>query len=233
MPLPSATSMECGGTRDEADMTMREPTPATGAVRRGRPRPALHDVTLLPVPPTAVEGPVAPKPNDSVAASPDGTAAAAEHIEAVASIQAQIRQVEALLEAVRDGVGSLARAGLRLEREVEQALHDIPPRAHPAARAARPSAAHPAQAAVERASLLEAVQNRAVIEQAKGMLMLKHRCDADTAFGLLVEISRRERRKVRDIAADIVRSGSAPRRVVDVTDAAVSSGRVANQAHAR
>ena len=99
-------------------------------------------------------------------------------------------------------------------------------------RPARPSAAHPAQAAVERASLLEAVENRAIIEQAKGMLMLKHRCDADSAFGLLVEISRRERRKVRDIAGDIVRSGSAPRRVVDVTDAAVSSGRVADQIHA-
>jgi AmiR/NasT family two-component response regulator len=98
-----------------------------------------------------------------------------------------------------------------------------------ASRTARPSAAHPAQAAVERAALLEAVENRAVIEQAKGMLMLKHRCDADSAFGLLVEISRRERRKVRDIAGDIVRSGTAPRRVVDVTDAAVNAGRVAEQ----
>ena len=51
-----------------------------------------------------------------------------------------------------------------------------------------------------------------MIEQAKGMLMLKHRCDADTAFGLLLEISRRERRKVRDIAADVVRPGRRPAR---------------------
>ena len=226
--------MECGGTRDEADMTMREPTPATGAARRGRSRPALHDVTLLPVPPVAPEEPVAPGVTDRAAVgTPDGLAHAGEHLEAVAAIQAQVRQVEALLDAVRDGVGSLARAGMRLEREVEQAMRNVAAPAHPAVRAARPSATHPAQAAVEHASLLEAVENRAVIEQAKGMLMLKHRCDADSAFGLLVEISRRERRKVRDIAGDIVRSGSAPRRVVDVTDAAVDSGRVAEQMRAR
>jgi hypothetical protein len=178
----------------------------------------------------APDAPAAPEPHDGSAATRDDRLAdAAEHLEAVASIQAQVRQVEALLDAVRQGVGSLARASLRLEAEVDQALRDVPGRAHPAARGPRPSATHPAQAAVEQASLLEAVENRAVIEQAKGMLMLKHRCDADSAIGLLVEISRRERRKVREIAGDIVRSGSAPRRVVDVTDAAVSSGRVAEQ----
>jgi ANTAR domain len=197
----------------------------------------LHDVTLLPVPPVPPEEPVAAEVNDGAATSPPGRSAqAAEHLEAVASMQAQIRQVEALLDAVRDGVGSLARASLRLEREVDQAVNEVPGPARPPARparAARPSAAHPAQAAVERASLLEAVENRAIIEQAKGMLMLKHRCDAEAAFGLLIEISRRERRKVRDIAGDIVRSGSAPRRVVDVTDAAVGSGRVAEQMRAR
>lgn len=69
----------------------------------------------------------------------------------------------------------------------------------------------------DRVALLEAVEHRAVIEQAKGMLMLKHRCDADDAFGLLLEISRRERRKVRDIAADLVRAGSRPRPLIDLT----------------
>lgn len=207
---------------------MREPTPAAGA-RRGRPRPALHEVTLLPVPPVPPDESAAVQSDSAAPALDAGLPHAAEHLEAVASIQAQVRQVQALLDAVREGVGSLARASVRLEREVEHALHEPPVRNRPAPRPARPSAAHPAQAAVEQASLLEAVENRAVIEQAKGMLMLKHRCDADSAFGLLVEISRRERRKVRDIAGDIVRSGSAPRRVVDVTDAAVTSGRVAEQ----
>ena len=51
---------ECGGTRDEADMTMREATPSAGAVRRARPRPALRDVTRLPVPPVSPDGPGAP-----------------------------------------------------------------------------------------------------------------------------------------------------------------------------
>jgi hypothetical protein len=203
-------------------MTMREATPSAGAVRRARPRPALRDVTRLPVRP---DGPGAPDLDGDPPTVPDAGAARAAG--AVASIEGQVRQIEALLAAVREGVGSLARAGL--ERQVDQALHEGAEAMRPAIRPARPSAAHPAQAAVERASLLEAVENRAVIEQAKGMLMLKHRCDADSAFGLLVEISRRERRKVRDIAGDIIRSGSAPRRVVDVTDAAVSSGRVADQ----
>jgi ANTAR domain len=212
-------------------MTMREATPSAGAVRRARPRPALRDVTRLPVPPVSPDGPGAPElPSNPPAAADAGSAYPGEHAEAVASIEAQVRQIEALLAAVREGVGSLARAGL--ERQVDLALHDGHEATRPAVRPARPSATHPAQAAVERASLLEAVENRAVIEQAKGMLMLKHRCDADSAFGLLVEISRRERRKVRDIAGDIVRSGSAPRRVVDVTDAAVSSGRVADQVRA-
>ncbi len=142
------------------------------------------------------------------------------------SIKDQVEQVEALLVAVRETVTSLAEASEVLERRVEQALDGhTPPR--------RPSSAHPAQAAVERAALLEAVENRAVIEQAKGMLMLKHRCDADSAFGLLVEISRRERRKVREIAGDIVRSGTRPRPVVDVTDGALRSARLSDEAHAQ
>ena len=127
----------------------------------------------------------------------------------------------------QDPTTSTLHAGVRASHEVVELPRPAPSRPQ------RPSAAHPAQAAVERAALLEAVENRAVIEQAKGMLMLKHRCDADSAFGLLVEISRRERRKVRDIAGDIVRSGTRPRRVVDVTDAAVTSGRVADQARVR
>ena len=193
---------------------MHERTPATEPAGARRRR-TLHDVTHL-----------GPSPDGR---APDaGSAGPADAEQAAASIRAQVQQVEALLAAVREQVGSLAEASLRLEREVDQSLQ---PPDRP--RAERPSTAHPAQAAVERASLLEAVENRAVIEQAKGMLMLKHRCDADSAFGLLVEISRRERRKVRDIAGDIVRSGTRPRRVVDVTDAAVSSGRVADQARAR
>jgi hypothetical protein len=201
-------------------MTTEEPKPATATTGRGR-RPALHEVTHLS-PPGADAGSAGPT------AAPDPASSSQ-----VSAIHAQVQQVEALLAAVRETVGSLTDASVRLEREVGHALQAAQGRGPGHPRADRPSASHPAQAAVERAALLEAVENRAVIEQAKGMLMLKHRCDADSAFGLLVEISRRERRKVRDIAGDIVRSGTRPRRVVDVTDAAMSSGRVADQVRAR
>ncbi len=50
----------------------------------------------------------------------------------------------------------------------------------------------------------EAMQSRAVIEQAKGMLMAAQRCDEDEAFQLLVRASQRENIKLRDIAARIV-----------------------------
>jgi GAF domain-containing protein len=49
-----------------------------------------------------------------------------------------------------------------------------------------------------------AMRNRAVIEQAKGMLMAAQRCDEDTAFELLVRASQRENVKLREIAQRIV-----------------------------
>ena len=51
-----------------------------------------------------------------------------------------------------------------------------------------------------------AMESRAVIEQAKGILMANHRVNADGAFDLLVERSQTENRKLRDVASDVVRS---------------------------
>lgn len=51
-----------------------------------------------------------------------------------------------------------------------------------------------------------AMESRAVIEQAKGVLMAQRRIDADTAFEILREASQRYNRKLRDIAAGIVDS---------------------------
>jgi GAF domain-containing protein len=45
-----------------------------------------------------------------------------------------------------------------------------------------------------------AMQSRAVIEQAKGILMGQRRCDADAAFDILVELSSHSHRKLRDVA---------------------------------
>jgi GAF domain-containing protein len=53
-----------------------------------------------------------------------------------------------------------------------------------------------------------AMESRAVIEQAKGVLMAQRRVDAEQAFEILREASQRYNRKLRDIAAGIVESAS-------------------------
>ena len=50
----------------------------------------------------------------------------------------------------------------------------------------------------------EAAKHRAVIEQAKGMLMLTYRIDADTAFEVLRRHSQTTNTKVHDLAAHLV-----------------------------
>lgn len=50
----------------------------------------------------------------------------------------------------------------------------------------------------------DAMKSRAVIEQAKGILMAAQRCDEDEAFALLVRASQRENIKLRDVARRIV-----------------------------
>jgi GAF domain-containing protein len=52
--------------------------------------------------------------------------------------------------------------------------------------------------------LREAMASRAVIEQAKGMLMGQRRCNADEAFAILSKISQETNRKVRDVAEALV-----------------------------
>lgn len=54
--------------------------------------------------------------------------------------------------------------------------------------------------------LRTAIDDRAPIEQVKGMLMAFHRIDADAAFTLLAEHSQNTNRKVRDLAVDLVDS---------------------------
>lgn len=54
------------------------------------------------------------------------------------------------------------------------------------------------------ANLQRALDSRAVIDQAKGILMRDHRISPDAAFDLLVERSTTSNRKLRQIAQDIV-----------------------------
>jgi GAF domain-containing protein len=52
--------------------------------------------------------------------------------------------------------------------------------------------------------LREALATRGLIEQAKGILMAKERCDEDEAFDILRRASQRTNRKLRDIARQVV-----------------------------
>ena len=52
--------------------------------------------------------------------------------------------------------------------------------------------------------LQAAMQSRAVIEQAKGMLMVTEGCTADEAFTLLARTSQRDNVKLRELARRIV-----------------------------
>jgi hypothetical protein len=58
--------------------------------------------------------------------------------------------------------------------------------------------------------MAEAMRSRAVIEQAKGMLMADERISADEAFGKLRELSQRANLKLRDVATRIVEERTHP-----------------------
>ncbi|WP_229072883.1 ANTAR domain-containing protein [Actinoplanes sp. DH11] len=49
-----------------------------------------------------------------------------------------------------------------------------------------------------------AMESRAVIEQAKGIIMGERRCTAEEAFGILTKVSQDSNRKLRDVAAALV-----------------------------
>ncbi|MDJ0392902.1 GAF and ANTAR domain-containing protein [Rhodococcus sp. G-MC3] len=61
----------------------------------------------------------------------------------------------------------------------------------------------------EASGLRFTMEHRAPIEQAKGILMATHRIDADAAFDMLVDMSQRTNRKLRDLALQFVRDCSA------------------------
>jgi AmiR/NasT family two-component response regulator len=55
-----------------------------------------------------------------------------------------------------------------------------------------------------------AIQNRAVIDQAKGILMERHKLTADRAFHVLARVSMQTNTKVRAVADELVRTGQLP-----------------------
>lgn len=54
------------------------------------------------------------------------------------------------------------------------------------------------------ARMQHAMESRAVIDQAKGMIMLTRRCSAEEAFAVLVKLSNEGNRKIRELAAEFV-----------------------------
>lgn len=54
------------------------------------------------------------------------------------------------------------------------------------------------------AQLQQAMESRAAIEQAKGIIMGQLRCDAETAFAVLTARSQHQNRKLRDIATEVI-----------------------------
>lgn len=58
----------------------------------------------------------------------------------------------------------------------------------------------------EVAGLRKALATRAVIEQAKGIIMHRHDVDEHAAFALLVQISQRTHVKLQAVAHDVVTS---------------------------
>jgi hypothetical protein len=70
---------------------------------------------------------------------------------------------------------------------------------------------HAYQSARDMADNLQtALESRAVIDQAKGVLIERYKLTPDQAFQLLVQVSMHANRKVRDIADDLVRIGEFP-----------------------
>jgi hypothetical protein len=59
-------------------------------------------------------------------------------------------------------------------------------------------------------NLQAALESRAVIEQAEGVLVERYRLAPDQAFQLLARASMNANRKVRDVADDLVRTGEFP-----------------------
>jgi GAF domain-containing protein len=69
------------------------------------------------------------------------------------------------------------------------------------------NAEHGARAAEDAANMRRAMESRATIEQAKGILMERHKVTADAAFAVLTRASQESNKKLRDIAEHLVQTG--------------------------
>ncbi|MEH0934550.1 GAF and ANTAR domain-containing protein [Micromonospora psammae] len=116
------------------------------------------------------------------------------------------------------GAGSSMSIGLPIQEAVVGALNVYGARARAfdeMAEAAQTFADHAAVAlanahlydgvATMAQQMQAAMRSRAVIEQAKGIIMGQRRCTADEAFAILAKVSQNSNRKVREVAESLVR----------------------------
>jgi GAF domain-containing protein len=121
-------------------------------------------------------------------------------------------------EAAAAGMGSVLSVGLPIQENVTGAVNSYArqPRAFDddalrvgqrfagyAAVALANAHLHAGALSLSR-QLQAAMEHRAVIEQAKGIIMGLRRCSADDAFAVLTRLSQDANRKVRDVAAALV-----------------------------
>jgi GAF domain-containing protein len=69
------------------------------------------------------------------------------------------------------------------------------------------NAQHSTRSAEDAANMRRAMESRATIEQAKGILMERHKVTADLAFAALTHASQRSNVKLRDVADHLVQTG--------------------------
>ncbi len=136
------------------------------------------------------------------------------------SMSSETRWRDYTTEAARHGAGSSLSIPVPVQREVSAALNVYSTEEHafdPESVELSQTFAAYAGVALANMHLYEAqgkvaeqlqaaMQSRAVIEQAKGMLMAERRCGAKQAFDILVQLSQQSNRKLRDVAQALVDS---------------------------
>lgn len=130
-------------------------------------------------------------------ATSNGDRAAEHHVEEMELHLAQLRQRSEML-------GRLAQ---QANQRAKQA-RDRPRQACNHAEEAREIQATLARVQHELDGLRVAMQTRGVIEQAKGMLMLEHKCSDGEAFEMLVRLSQTSHRKLFEVATTLVATWS-------------------------
>ena len=148
-------------------------------------------------------------------------AAATGEVTEIPDMATEVRWADYCRTAAARGNGSSLSVPLPLHEEVRGALNNYARGSHAFDDEARAAAQrfavyagvavanmHAYQSARDLAGNLRvALDSRAVIDQAKGILMERHKLTADAAFQALASVSMRTNTKVRDIAEQLVRTG--------------------------